>query len=825
MAVSVFSTTPSISTEQKSFRWTYVGPFSSYAREGIDLVDSDDLKKISDGSIEFQSLLVKGGKVFPKVISTGDGNVEVEFENVDLESFMSVYGTSGRFATAYFTTELEVPEKSRALVFSKGIGGFRINDTVYPADVYGSMDFLTPVILEKGKNKISISARAHTHSGFTFYFIPVKEDVTVNSDITAPDLYTGIENKIYVGIPIINNLDTAIHSIHLKVNSTTSKETVITLRELMPLSAIKLPVAIELTQQKFDKDTYTFSIEVNSGRKKLSEKEFILNVKKPEDPRKETFISQIDDSVQYYGIMFPLNYNPKKDYSLIYTLHGAGVEAIGLVKAYKQNDWAFVAAPTNRRPFGFDWQDWGFLDAKEVLPIIKKKYSNVKDNDIILTGHSMGGHGTYVVGSILTKEFSSIAPGAAWGDFASYFPPSTSKLHAFGDPEIIQVRDIVRMSHSPFTYLENFKNLPVMIYHGRADDNVPFYQGRMFYKYLKHLKSDVEFHEIEGKGHWWNDPETDYTDCVDSPTHHEFWKSNEKSAEKTFPHYFISADLDLNNSSDQFTVIRQIKPLRKTRLVSDLVNNTIQIVTSNVKAFIFKPESGNKPVIIIDEETEKISTLKLTDKKLFLIRDKKGSWKSYSMKSFIMRVRYPSSGYGAKKVFFKPYLLVICGKKDSDEYKKNFERARYYSYSIWLRGNGYVKMLNEEYVGYWHFNSMNMVVFGVPKINSRLKKHYSIAFRKLKEETGISDPQNALVHYHIPKKLNDQNLQQWSESIEPPDVTTPSSVLPGQSFLFIKGKVSGIFIPLYSYAGVPDYVIIGDEPELLWADVKAAGLF
>ena len=53
----------------------------------------------------------------------------------------------------------------------------------------------------------------------------------------------------------------------------------------------------------------------------------------------------------------PKNYDSGKKYALILSLHGAGVEAYRQVDAYTKKDWAFVVAPTNRRPFGFDWQD------------------------------------------------------------------------------------------------------------------------------------------------------------------------------------------------------------------------------------------------------------------------------------------------------------------------------------------------------------------------------------------------------------------------------------------------------------------------------------
>ena len=42
--------------------------------------------------------------------------------------------------------------------------------------------------------------------------------------------------------------------------------------------------------------------------------------------------------------------------------------------AYKKKDWGHLIAPTNRRPFGFAWEDWGRLDALEVLANAKSIY-------------------------------------------------------------------------------------------------------------------------------------------------------------------------------------------------------------------------------------------------------------------------------------------------------------------------------------------------------------------------------------------------------------------------------------------------------------------
>src|SRR5208282_5622821 len=104
---------------------------------------------------------------------------------------------------------------------------------------------------------------------------------------------------------------------------------------------------------------------------------------------------------------------------LVLTLHGANVEAIGQAQAYAPKPGLHIVAPTNRRPYGFDWEDWGRLDAMEVLGLAQKEFKT-DPLRTYLTGHSMGGHGTWHVGVTFPDRFAAIAPSAGWISFATY---------------------------------------------------------------------------------------------------------------------------------------------------------------------------------------------------------------------------------------------------------------------------------------------------------------------------------------------------------------------------------------------------------------------
>ena len=47
---------------------------------------------------------------------------------------------------------------------------------------------------------------------------------------------------------------------------------------------------------------------------------------------------------------------------------------MGMAGSYAPKTWGTVVAPTNRRPYGFDWEDWGRHDAMEVLALAQAKF-------------------------------------------------------------------------------------------------------------------------------------------------------------------------------------------------------------------------------------------------------------------------------------------------------------------------------------------------------------------------------------------------------------------------------------------------------------------
>ena len=204
--------------------------------------------------------------------------------------------------------------------------------------------------------------------------------------------------------------------------------------------------------------------------------------------------------------------------ALFLSLHGAGVEAIGQADAYESKTWGDIVAPTNRRPYGFDWEDWGQLDAMEVLDIAQKTL-HTDPLRTYLTGHSMGGHGTWHIGVTYPDRFAAIGPSAGWISFWSY-AGSVRPI----DPTPLQALLLRASTPSDTLALEhNYAKEGVYILHGGADDNVPVTQAREMNQSLSGFHHDVVYFEQPGAGHWWDVSDEPGADCVDWQPMYDFF--------------------------------------------------------------------------------------------------------------------------------------------------------------------------------------------------------------------------------------------------------------------------------------------------------------
>jgi len=557
-----------------------------------------------------------------------------------------------------------------------------VNGALRAGDPYSYGYLKLPVFLHHGQNTLLfVVGRGQLKAKLEPVHAPIQIET---GDLTLPDILVDGPKELWAGVVLLNTTS-ASRKVHVITRNSAGDSASVT-AEVPAMSIRKAPVRLVVPEgdlgkvQKFDVECTEMKV---TDRATIS-----LEVKKPTDTYRDTFFSNIDGSLQYFGVN-PSQKPSNKD-ALVLSLHGASVEAIGQASAYGHKDWCTLVAATNRRPYGFDWEDIGRLDALEVLDVAKKRFPH-DPASIHLTGHSMGGHGTWSVGTLYPDLFASIAPSAAWISFWSY-------AGGYKPAEPSPVESLFVRSMAPSDTLARVRNTleeKVYILHGDKDDNVPVEEAREMKKVLTGIHADFGYHEEPGAGHWWGSP------CVDWPGIFDQIRTSRltprTSVDFTTPNPAVS-------SHDQWVTILQ---------------QTQAMAPSNVKISGSEGTTENVQSVRLDRAFE---SLTLDNQKLGKVR--KGevlarvgeTWQASKLKD---GAKSPQLSGPFKNVFQNRFLFVVGTHGTPEENAWAAEKARYDAETFEYRGNGAVDIVTDSrYNLGWQ---RNVVLYGNSDTNSAWK--------------------------------------------------------------------------------------------------------
>jgi pimeloyl-ACP methyl ester carboxylesterase len=581
-------------------------------------------------------------------------------------------------------------------------------------DPYSHGYVRVPVALKKGTNEFlftvgrgELRAKLTTPSS-TLFFNP--------ADATVPDLIAGQKYEGWVALPVINATPTWQSGIVVETTLPGAQSQRTNLPALPPLSVSKVPFQI-VGPSSAKGETIVAQLELQQPNgtvnRSLNKAEIRLRVLKPEQTHKCTFRSRIDGSVQYYAVVpaSPGKEMPTKQTpGLTLTLHGAGVEGLGQAACFTPKPWTHVVAATNRRQYGFDWEDWGRLDALEVLD---EAMHALKPDPlrVWLTGHSMGGHGTWHLGVTYPDKFAGIGPSAGWISMMSYAGASRPE-HADA------MANLFARAASPSDTLALVKNLAalgVYILHGDQDDNVPVEQAREMRKVLGGFHTDWAYHERTGAGHWWGNL------CVDWPQMFEFF------SERSLPREGDVKQIDFTTASPEvsaqchWAVIEQQQKAFKP--------SSIQMTHEpDKRAFAGKTE--NVACLAINVRHLKPGTpvrVKLDGQKLG-----DAPWPNDGEKIWLYRTgdkwqvgeklaitaKSPTRGGPFRDVFRNHVLLVIGTHGSPAENDWALQKARFDAESFWYRGNGFLEIVTDTSFDAAKEHDRNVVLYGNADTNA-----------------------------------------------------------------------------------------------------------
>lgn len=580
-----------------------------------------------------------------------------------------------------------------------------VNGTPRGGDVYAYGWVQHPVKLEKGRNEFLFRvSRGRVKARLT---APKTSCMLSTRDMTLPDLIVGRKGASMGAIRVINATPAATKGLVIYCQLATDEGEVV--RDLPvevgPMSTRKAGFLIDGPVHEAPgkvKATVTLGTGDGVTFNPLDSVEIELDVRAAGDHYKETFVSEIDGSVQYYAVS-PGQIEGKEKPGLVLTLHGASVEGFGQARVYKAKPWCHVVAPTNRRPYGFDWEDWGRLDAMEVLDMARLRFGT-DEKRTYLTGHSMGGHGTWYLGAVYPDRFGAIAPSAGWYSFWSY---GGKDRDAEGSP----LQELFARASNPSDTIalsRNFMQHGVYILHGDKDDNVPVEQARFMLDHLSKFHRDFAYYERPGAGHWWGGQ------CCDWPGLFDFLKNHaipENRAVATVE--FHTANPGISSRSRWVEIFQQIHPLKfsSVQITQDVKKRTFTGKTKNVAMLAIELgqlEEGDEVTIELDGRKRRYETGKEMDRFWLAIED--GKWVKAVKPA--PEAKGPHR-YGTFKDAFRHRVLFLFGTQGSEEENKwAFDRARFDAETFWYRGNASVDVLPDTAYDPELHRGRNVILYG-----------------------------------------------------------------------------------------------------------------
>ena len=632
--------------------------------------------------------------------------------------------------TSYVYLTYKSGSNKRLLLEASGHSLLLINGLPHEGDHYDFGYNLVPVNIKKGLNVFVLKVGRFPRIRARL-LKPHQDILFTPRDLTLPDLLNEEQKDYYGAIKIINNSDQWMKNYIIESDVYGSKS-VSNVPAIAPMSVRKVPFLMHTaTDLKGKKEAEIHLALKNRSGSTIAKQIIKTGVRSKYKHHKNTFISNIDGSVQYYSVA-PSTDHSTKNQALFFSVHGASVEAVNQANAYKQKDWGNLVAPTNRRPFGFAWEDWGRLDALEVLNDAKRIYKP-DENRIYLTGHSMGGHGTWYLGATYPDKFASIAPCAGYPDLILYrdsflketlkLPMDQLKKMGFTEKDVERLKTeyipnpverMIKRAGTPSRTLElirNYLHYGVYIFHGEKDNVVPTEIARDMRKRLGTFHNDFTYYEYPGGQHWFGNHSVDWP-----PIFEMFSERSKKDPKEIKKIEFYTGSPGVSATSNFITIVQQLKPFEVSSFKFSR-EDSVKITTKNVALLKIDAKDLNDTIkkISIDGTALNIKT-----KEINYFKNISGKWNKASAPA--LQEKGPHRNGGFKDAFRNKMVFVYATKGSAEENEWYFNRARFDAETFRYRANGSVEVIKDVNFNPAKYPDRNIILYGNRSNNNAWNK-------------------------------------------------------------------------------------------------------
>ena len=592
-------------------------------------------------------------------------------------------------------------------------GKYAVKDTYEswePRFDYGQV----PVALKKGENHFLFRcSRGRLKATLTSSAAPILFN---DKDVTAPDLIVGEAVKAWAAIVVMNGTNQTRTDLVVSASGAGLEPTATPAGTLPPFGVRKVPFLLRGPAPQEPGKIQVAVVLSGGGPGKtaaLHEVTLQLECRSALQNHKRTFRSGVDGSVQYYAVNPAQDRSPASRPALVLSVHGAGVEAVNQAGSYESKSWAAIVAPTNRRPYGFDWEDWGRIDAFEAMADFRQRYP-IDPSRVYLTGHSMGGHGAWILGVQFPELFAAIGPSAGWISFRTY----ASRQRDEGTTEIEKLASRPLAQGDTLGLVRNTNNYGVYILHGEKDESVPVAQSRQMAKTLAEFHKDFVYHEEKEAQHWWDKSDEPGTDCVDWPPMFDFFARHAlPRPEQVRDMEFTTVNPGVSARCRWATVEAQIEPLKSSsvRLRVDPAMKRFTGTTENVARLALDlsvlPQLDAVLVRLDGQEVKAVPQ----GPTLWLYK-KDAAWTVGDAPSPAHKGPRRS---GPFKDAFRNRMVFVYGTKGTAEERAwAFEKARFDAECFQYQGNGAVEVVADRDFDPAAEPDRNVILFGNAATNS-----------------------------------------------------------------------------------------------------------
>eukprot|EP00045_Choanoeca_perplexa_P012516 m.137027 g.137027 ORF g.137027 m.137027 type:complete len:549 (+) comp16038_c0_seq1:1155-2801(+) len=176
-----------------------------------------------------------------------------------------------------------------------------------------------------------------------------------------------------------------------------------------------------------------------------------------------------------------------------------------------QDKW--IVCP--ERAGAHNWEGVGFQTAAYALQGVSSALRaslpklSFNHNNVVLSGHSRGGHGSLVLATHYPDRFKAVISASGWFRREYYGDSNPIFNHdvqlGFQDLETKNILERSIAEHDCTQSASNLQDLGVYVRHGGSDRTVPVWMGRRYSRVLAQRGIAAVYEELPEMDHWWWD--------------------------------------------------------------------------------------------------------------------------------------------------------------------------------------------------------------------------------------------------------------------------------------------------------------------------------